>query len=173
LLLADIREILRPGEQVIPTANLIERLCAIEESPWKDYNYKERDDERRRITSRQLATLLKRYQIASGNVHIGGLVPKGYRVEHLTAACNRYLPRVPPELSAHPLPSHENKVLGSIHPLPSGPKGSGYLGRNALNNKKGSGRADNLGGSPTRHAINGPVADGDEQAQRYPDAESL
>ncbi|WP_169338409.1 DUF3631 domain-containing protein [Lamprocystis purpurea] len=167
LLLADIREILRQGEQAIPTANLIERLCAIEESPWKDYNYKERDDERRRITSRQLATLLKRYQIASGNVHIGGLVPKGYRVEHLTAACNRYLPRVPPELSAHPLPSHENKVLGSIYPLPSGPKGSRYLGRNALNNKKGSGRADNLGGSPTRHAINGPVADGDEQAQRY------
>ena len=116
---------------------------------------------------------------SDGMVHVspraavGGLVPKGYRVEPLVAACNRYLPKVTAKLSALPLYSQENKGLGSIYPLPSGPKGSGFPGRNQLNNKNKSGRADNLEESPARHAINGPVADGGEQAQRYPDAESL
>ena len=147
MLLSDIRETLRTGEHVISTASLIDRLCSADDAPWKDYNYRERDNDRRRITSRQLATLLKRYRVESVNVKTGGAVLKGYRVEALAAAWGRYLPRVPPEKSATPLPSHGIKGLGSIYPLPSGATGSGFIDHNRLNIKQGSGVADNSGGS--------------------------
>ncbi len=39
--------------------SLIYRPSALEGSPWKEYNFREHDIDRKRITSRQIANLLK------------------------------------------------------------------------------------------------------------------
>ena len=96
-LLADIRELLRPHEHVIATKDLIGRLCALEESPWAEYNYREREPDRRCISGRQLSGLLKDYRIKPGTVRLpGDSTPKGYKREDLERVFLRYLPPLYP-----------------------------------------------------------------------------
>ncbi len=139
-LLADIRDLLEPHEHVISTKGLIGRLCAPEESRWAEYNYRERDLDRRCISGRQLAGLLKDYKIKPGTVRLpDGSTPKGYRREDLERVFLHYLP---PLLSATP-------------PQPKPGAASGEI-RSATNDQS---VADRKTSKPAPHKDCGGVAD--------------
>ena len=104
-LLTDIRDVLKPDEHVIATAELIDRLCTLDESPWTEYNFKERDNERRKLQDRQISKLLKDYRIKPGTIRIGQGTPKGYKRVDFEIAWKRYLPATPatpPTVAATP-----------------------------------------------------------------------
>ncbi|MDQ3647484.1 MAG: DUF3631 domain-containing protein [Actinomycetota bacterium] len=83
-LLDDIREVLGDQDR-ISTAELLERLNKLDESPWGDWYGKP-------LTSRALAKLLKPYGVKSRSVRLeDGSSPKGYRRDQLEAVWKRYL----------------------------------------------------------------------------------
>jgi hypothetical protein len=82
-LLADLREVFGDHE-VMASETIVEKLCAMEESPWGDRRGKPLD-------KRGLAHRLRPYDIRSTNVRIGDKVIKGYRREDLWDAWQRYL----------------------------------------------------------------------------------
>ncbi len=85
-LLTDIREIIKDKSEHISSAELIEVLLLLEESPWLDLNG-------RSINSRKLASLLKAYGIHSQTVREGSRTFKGYRTVDFKDAFSRYLPK--------------------------------------------------------------------------------
>ena len=89
-LLINVVSVFREGEHGIHTAVLIERLVDIEDSIWKGYNFRERDADRRWITSRQIASLLGRYRIKSRRIQIDGTQLNGYDKTPLEKALKRY-----------------------------------------------------------------------------------
>ena len=71
----------------IPTAALIEKLCADEESPWLEFKYG------KPITPTDLAKLLKPFEIESENLRFSpDSVVKGYKREKFDDAFSRYVP---------------------------------------------------------------------------------
>lgn len=105
-LLSDIQAIFEKEETAkIHTVDLIEMLCADDEKPWEHFK------QDKKITSRQLATLLKAFGVRSKDVKIGGEVRKGYSLADFEDSFARYLP----DLSAaplHTLPEKETGVAG-------------------------------------------------------------
>lgn len=92
LLLSDIHEVMKENLNTnIGTIDLIDRLCQLDESPWREYNFKEYDLDKRKISSRQLSNLLKEYKIHRGTVRVGNNTVKGYKGKDLNAAYERYL----------------------------------------------------------------------------------
>jgi hypothetical protein len=89
-LLADLRELFtRRNVDELPTAEIVEALCAMDEAPWADLDGKPLD-------ARRLANEVKPYGVTSKNVCLpGGKRPKGYYVSGdggLADAWSRYLP---------------------------------------------------------------------------------
>jgi hypothetical protein len=70
----------------ITTYDLIERLCEMDESPWKYFN------KSKPITDRQLAKQLKDFKISSADLRIGHEVRKGYKLTDFNDSFLRYLP---------------------------------------------------------------------------------
>ena len=66
-------------------------MCEIEDSPWIDYNFRQREDERRQIQDRQLSNLLRRYNIHPKKVRVGKSL-QGYERKDLKKAFDRYVP---------------------------------------------------------------------------------
>ena len=87
-LLADIRDIFQQTQdERVPTAILLSKLNALEESPWGGW----RKD--KSMSSRNLATLLKPYGISSKTIRMpDGTTPRGYEQEAFVDAFSRYLP---------------------------------------------------------------------------------
>lgn len=104
-LLIDIKKVLPPSGHIF-TEDLIFKLCKLEDSPWREYNFKEFYEDKKKISSRQLANLLKKYRIQPKTVKINGAIKKGYHREELDGVFARYLKeRVePPEFCVTPLP---------------------------------------------------------------------
>ena len=98
-LLIDIRDVLDDKARNIATEDLIGMLANLDEAPWADYNFRQRDPEERRIQPRQLSGLLKRYGIGRGTVRTieRPNSAKGYRERDLAQAWKRYLPKEPLE----------------------------------------------------------------------------
>jgi hypothetical protein len=89
-LLADIRQVFGAAER-LATTELLNRLSALEESPWGDWHG-------RPLTSRALAKLLKPYGVKSRSVRVADdSTPKGYQREQFEDAWKRYLSSNPPE----------------------------------------------------------------------------
>ena len=86
-LLADIREIFeRRGIDRISTAELIEALVQDDEAPWATWN------RGKPITGRQIAKRLREFRITPNQtIRIGTITAKGYRLDALTEAFERYL----------------------------------------------------------------------------------
>jgi hypothetical protein len=81
-LLTDVREVLELiKSDFIPTADLIQRLKGLEESPWRELD----------LTPKKLSALLKPYSVFPGAAGSGGRV-RGYRRVALHDAFDRYLP---------------------------------------------------------------------------------
>ncbi len=92
---ADLRAVFdQDGADVLFTATLLERLIAMEDSPWGDLRGRELD-------SRGLSRRLGEYQTVAGNriapttVRIGDRTAKGYHRADLLDAWSRYLPPPP------------------------------------------------------------------------------
>ena len=106
-LLADIHAIFAEAKaDKIPSAELIEALAQIETSPWGEWN------KGKPITQASLARLLRPFSIAPKNIRIGEKTPKGYDLEALRDAFQRYLPSVPPP---SPAPESATPPQGNIH----------------------------------------------------------
>jgi len=87
-LLADVRDIFTTrGVAFISTADVVEALRGVEESPWKDFD----------LNARRLAKRLGEYGIRSARDGAGKV--RGYRLEDLTDAFTRYLPSEASETS--------------------------------------------------------------------------
>lgn len=82
-LLNDLRTIFGNNE-VMSTEAILAALCVLEESPWGDIKGKPLD-------SRGLASRLRRYDVTSKVVRIGGTTPRGYARTDLMDAWKRYL----------------------------------------------------------------------------------
>lgn len=101
-LLDDIRSVFTAagGPEAMPTAELIDALRGLEESPWRDLRGRPLDPS-------QLARRLRGFDIGSVNLRTGGHVVKGYRLADLADAWNRYLPAIPGNAAtAATSPSH-------------------------------------------------------------------
>lgn len=94
-LLADLRSVFGDTD-ALHTATILERLCNGQvygldaDAPWGDLRGKP-------LNERSLASMLKRYDIHSMKVKVGGQALQGYRREHLHDAWERYLPHSPKE----------------------------------------------------------------------------
>jgi hypothetical protein len=83
-LLADLREIFSDSIQ-LPTEVILQRLHDMEEAPWADLKGKP-------LNPRSLASYLHRYNVKSKTIRVGTTTSKGYTVEDLSDAWERYLP---------------------------------------------------------------------------------
>jgi hypothetical protein len=96
------------GIDRLPTVAILDRLNALDDAPWADFNGKALD-------SRRLSRMLSEYVTAAGdpvasrNIKTGGSVLKGYYATDLHDAWQRYCPP-PPESPLLPLPGTENTV---------------------------------------------------------------
>ncbi len=109
-LLADIQHIFeRRGGGKISTVQLIEALCADEESGWATYN------RGKPLSPRQLAKQLATYGINSKTVRLGpGNTPKGFDADQFADVFARYL--APPEK----LPQQRNDTQEALNCMSSG-----------------------------------------------------
>jgi hypothetical protein len=82
-LLRDIRAVWPDGEEKLETAILLERLKALEESPWSDA--------KNPLTARKLARMLRPFEVEPRKLRVGERTPNGYHYEHLKAAFDPYL----------------------------------------------------------------------------------
>lgn len=97
-LISDIKDIFESKHSdKIFTADLLDALINIEDSPWATFN------RGKSLSARQLAKHLKGYGIKSGDMRIGIDVKKGYLLSNFKDAFDRYLPQ--PVLSATTLQS--------------------------------------------------------------------
>ena len=101
-LLIDSASVFKGSEHAIHTSDLIERLVDIDDSLWKDYNFRQREDNRRWITTRQIAGLLKRYKIKSCQIRIGAINKNGYQRAPIEKALERYA--TPLNMVVQPIP---------------------------------------------------------------------
>jgi 5S rRNA maturation endonuclease (ribonuclease M5) len=112
-LLADVRAVL-DGQDRMHSATIVEKLNALEESPWGGWH---RGDG---LKTRDLARELKAFDVRSRDVRIDATVKKGYLLEDLTDAFDRYLPggSATPATSATPLASPVADVAPVADPPP-------------------------------------------------------
>lgn len=92
LLLLDLRAAFESAgfPDAIPTAQLLDSLLTIEESPWRDLRGRPLDPS-------SLARRLRAYEVRSANLRRGTQVVKGYRLADLHDAWARYLPPPSPD----------------------------------------------------------------------------
>lgn len=91
LLLADLRDLFtKRNAAALSSEVIVAALGKMEDRPWPEWK---RD---KPITQTQLAAMLKPYKIRPGNVRIGKIVTKGYRMDRLADAWARYLSGAPP-----------------------------------------------------------------------------
>jgi hypothetical protein len=80
-LLRDIREVWPKGQDTCETALLLEKLKALEESPWLEHQ----------LTARKLARMLRPFEVQPRHLRFGERTAKGYLYEPLKAAFAPYL----------------------------------------------------------------------------------
>jgi len=85
-LLRDLRAVFAAaGTDKLPTETILDRLTALDESPWADLRGKELD-------ARGLARRLSKYDVRPRALRVGEHVFKGYAADDLADPWNRYLP---------------------------------------------------------------------------------
>ncbi|WP_433793059.1 DUF3631 domain-containing protein [Actinoplanes sp. CA-252034] len=105
-LLTDCRAAFGPHE-AIPTAVLLDRLKADPEAPWADYGGTG-------LTAMKLGSLLREYDITSGNIRFTTGQAKGYQRADFTDAWQRYSPDPDGEPSQSSQPSPPSSTTGRL-----------------------------------------------------------
>jgi hypothetical protein len=80
-LLTDIRAVWPEGQEKLDTASLLEKLKALEESPWSEYE----------LSPRKVVGFLRPFGVESRKVRVGERSLRGYERDSLEAAFSRYL----------------------------------------------------------------------------------
>lgn len=129
-LLADLRSAFGTKDR-LSTAEILERLHAVEEAPWSDLRGKPLD-------ARGLARMLDQYGVTSTTVRIGDRTPKGYLAADLADAWQRYTPGDPQQgqqtqHGADPVAD----VAHVAHPTPSPPEPLNGADRDAGDGRDG------------------------------------
>jgi hypothetical protein len=107
--------------EALHTRTILDRLSDGErrglepDAPWGDLHGKP-------LSERGLATMLRKYEVHSVKVKVGGVALQGYRREHLNDAWQRYLPLSPKE--AEHMELTEPKLAG----VPEVPAAMGRVG---------------------------------------------
>jgi Protein of unknown function (DUF3631)/Domain of unknown function (DUF3854) len=96
----------------VVAAELCTYLKGIEEGPWSGYGLHQNG-----LTTRDLARLLKRYDIRSKNIRFYNGVFKGYTANQFVDACTRYAVQVPDEPVQDEVPQ-ENDPVQQVRPIP-------------------------------------------------------
>ena len=153
------------GDDRISTADLLERLKADAEAPWKGWNHGAG------LTPRGLGQLLRPYGIRSRNVRMpDDTVPKGYLRAQFEDAFARYLPSDAPRNATSATSAQPSQETGVSDPL-HGPPRSGYEKPvNPLGQADVAGVADrepNPGGSGETRTLEEAVLDPDELEHVY------
>ncbi len=87
MLLSDLQGFLRGRtDSAFSTRTIIDHLVTLEERPWPSYG-----KARKAINAKQLADILKPFEVRSSTIRIGDSTPKGYRREDIERAAERYL----------------------------------------------------------------------------------
>lgn len=89
-LLASVRDVMG-SEERISTAELVNRLCNMEDGAWCDFNTGEVDPQKRSIQPRQIGSLLRDYGVRPKDIRVGDGVKKGYRSIDLEPVWERYV----------------------------------------------------------------------------------
>src|SRR5262249_48883442 len=106
-LLVDLRTIFDgAGGTELPSKQIIQKLCEIEESPWGDLRGKPIDE-------RGLAYRLRQYGIKSKTIRCGSSTPKGYNRSDFVETWQRYLPS-PPNSATSATPQHGGAKQESV-----------------------------------------------------------
>jgi hypothetical protein len=109
-LLASVQIVFGTAKQ-ISTENLLKHLHAMSEAPWGEFTR-----QRKPITARQLATLLRPFGVTSGTLREGDTTPKGYRRVQFEDAWARYL--VSSATTPQPKESAPSVIFHPPHPIP-------------------------------------------------------
>lgn len=97
LLLSDLRDLIGADVELsshIFSATVVEELSKLENRPWPEYRGGQP------ISTRSVATLLKRFNIEPEVVRIGAEIKRGYKIEALAPAFKRYLPELVTDVTA-------------------------------------------------------------------------
>ena len=88
----------------------------MDDAPWAEYNFKEWDSSKKKISSRQLSNLLGKYGLKPTTVKVSGIPRKGYKSDDLSISFKQYIPvpLVPPATAVTPLPASDKEALGVI-----------------------------------------------------------
>jgi hypothetical protein len=117
-LVADLKQIWRESDGNLFTQTILDRLYKIEESPWSEWGR-----ERKQMTARQLAELLKPYRVKSRTVRQRGAdhTLMGYARDDIADLWARYVPRTSTNTSNTTTqdaengdPTSENARVGSV-----------------------------------------------------------
>ena len=87
--LIDVKSVL-PKTGNIHTETLIEKLCVMEDSKYKEYNFKAFEDGKKKIQPNQISNFFKKYKVERTNVRVHGSLKKGYRRKVLDKIIERY-----------------------------------------------------------------------------------
>lgn len=106
LLLADLRDlfITRKTDR-LSSAEIVEALGDMDTRPWPEWKHG------KKITTRQLASLLRPFNIIPGTIRTDTGTMKGYMLDSLKESFSRYLPDIPPND-----PSQRHNVDGARLP---------------------------------------------------------
>ena len=107
-LLKDIKHLFENADtNRFTTAQLVEQLTSLQESPWADWR------RGNSITTRQLSGILKPFGIKSKKLRIKDKTYNGYTIEQFSDVFDRYLP-IPPSLSGTPEQVNNDGRLDNI-----------------------------------------------------------
>lgn len=124
-LLADVRQVLTVERaDKITSKALLAALTGLEGRPWGEWS------RGRPLSARQLGTLLGRFGIKPGTIRIGETTPKGYVLDDLSDAFDRYLPATGAATSATTSKLLDNLI--EIDPPQGVPDEVDEIGRNRL-----------------------------------------
>ncbi len=91
--LIDVQSVL-PEAGNIHTEALIEKLCGMEDSKYKEYNFKAFESEKKKIQPNQISNFFKKYKVERTNVRVHGSLKKGYRRKDLDKIIDRYTKKI-------------------------------------------------------------------------------
>jgi putative DNA primase/helicase len=125
ILLADLRELFNEkGTDRLPSAEIVAALVDREDRPWVEWKHD------KPLTARQLAALLKRFEIEPHTIRFGnGTTAKGYYRDRFEDAWGRYLS---PDRPSEPSHGNDAGTMRAEHDSRSGTRGRAVTDKTRL-----------------------------------------
>ena len=141
MLLADIKSIFGDKDR-ISSEHLVGELVKMEERPWPEWR------RGKSITARQVARLLKAFDIRPKVVRMGPEVGRGYEVADFADAFSRYLPPLTPDRSVTALQPSNHGGSSDNRSVTAENRVTDRISRKAAPGLGCNGVTDQIGGKP-------------------------